>query len=88
VSRTGAHVAPKRCNSIFAFLHCHCLMWPPPAYNQTAVDGFRKKGLSTEELLVFQHIEKSGNMGGSAVQDVGSVTLHPCPTHLRCALRE
>ena len=24
---------------------------------------FRKKGLSAEELMVFQHIEKSGNMG-------------------------
>jgi hypothetical protein len=63
-------------------------MRPLPACNQTAADGFRKKGLSTEELLVFQHIEKSGNMGGFAVQDVGSLTLHPCPTHVRCAVRE
>ena len=78
MSRTNAYVALKMCNSIFAFLRCHCLTWPPPAYNQT-VDGFRKKGLSTEELLVFQHIEKSGNMGGSVVHDGGSVITAPLP---------
>lgn len=88
MSGTGAYVALRMCNSIFAFLRCHWSMRPLPAYDQTAADGFRKKGLSTEELLVFQHIEKSGNMGGSAVQDGGSVTLHPCPNHVRCAVRE
>ena len=75
MSGTGAYVVLTRCNSIFASLRWHCLMWPSFAPTKL-LNGVRKKGLSTEELLVSQHIEKSGNMGGSAGQE-GSLTPDP-----------